>query len=173
MKGVLMYERIEEAKAIYDGDLEKSKTLLEYDYPIIVNAFLGKKDSKEIYRMDGLALILKGDSEHPGHFLKYKKLVDYFIKKHGMDYLYYKHPHVYYKHDYITGQNTYLEEEIPISEQMKVYFRNLIRHNAPERKKVVALLDGIDSIGKKSTPEQKEILRKAKRVIALAFRQKD
>ena len=166
---------MQEISAAYNGDLDGAKNFLAQGVLTCVSEFLGKKSTVEDYYMDAMALVFKGDADHPGHFLKYKKLLDYYIKKHGACSHFFKRLYTYYRHDLITYENTFLREEIHVSEQMKTYLKFLEKRHFPEREKVVSLLDDITEIAKQSPPQQRETLYKAKRAIAkwAISRQKD
>ena len=155
---------------IYNGDLEKSNRFLNKATPFTVNHLLGFNKQNEIYQMDVLALILKGEAEHPGNFLKYKKMVDTLLAMTGAYRLFKQEKFAFTYCKYSHGKFINLSEKLPVSEQMKIYLKHLHIRSEKQRIKTVSLLKQMDEMKKDESSGTKNNIQQAKRLIVRVYR---
>ena len=158
---------------IYNGNLEViQKTLSDTkDVHIYSINNLMRAGQNEDYRISLVTLVFKGEADHPGQFLKYKKIVDLLISKYGIGYLMYnvEHPE-FFKYDKSSNQMSYIQDKNLVSKQMRTYLRHVQVRDEAQRKETSTLLHDIDEKAKSEETGIKSAVQIVKRQIVSNYR---
>lgn len=132
------------------------------------------------YRSDLLSLIIIGDAEHPGNFLKYKALIDLVIEKYGWKDVFctYNKDFNRFEESGVSGEFkpffSDIERKIHISKEMQTYFRRLEIHADKFRKQTNALLTSLRTKAKTNSPdkysEYRMAMQQARREVVAFYR---
>ena len=161
------------ARDIYDGNLEVIQKAFSdtNDVHIYTINHLMRAGQNEEYRISLIPLILKGEADRPGHFLEYKKVIDYLVANFGIDFVIFnvQQPN-FFKYDRNSGKMTYIKAENLVSPQMRADLNHIQMRREKPRENVSSLLGNIDEEIKAASPKIKEAAQIVKRYIVSNYR---